>query len=221
MLEPYQAVWCILTAVVYKTKKDLIKTLIRPTDTVLDVGFYGQGIQEGDENWPHKLLKTHASKVYGVDLELPDKYLDDPYYLKASAENFTFQESFDVIFAGDLIEHLSNPGLFLSSVHRHLKPGGRLILTTPNTFNLFNIAGKLANNEPATNSDHTFYFNSKVLKKLLEKNDMLVEEVSFLYDLGYTYKESSKKKLLNILYKLLSIFTDKFVETLVIVARAR
>jgi len=185
------------------------------------VGFLGQGIREGDPKWPHTIITSLASEVYGLDLSLPEKYKKYPRYLEASAEAFSFPVKFDGIFAGDLIEHLSNPGLFLQCCKKHLKPGGSLILTTPSAFNLFNLAEKLTKREPTVNPDHTMYFNGKTLKKLLEKNGMAVKEISFLYSLEYAHKESLKKKLLNVVYKLLSLFTDKFVETLVVVAIPR
>lgn len=204
---------------VFKNKTALIQALVTKDDTVLDIGFLGQGIQDDDENWPHKVLKDRAKEVYGLDLELSERYANDPHYQEASAESFSFPTTFSVIFAGDLIEHLSNPGLFLDAVKRHLAPGGRLILTTPNTFNLFNLAEKLTKYEPTVNPDHTFYFNSKVLAKLLEKNGMRADEFHYVYSLEYTHKESLKKKFLNVLYALLARFTDKFTETLVVVSR--
>lgn len=41
-------------------------------------------------------------------------------------------ETFDFVIATELIEHISNPKALLGRVHDILKPGGRLILTTPN-----------------------------------------------------------------------------------------
>jgi 2-polyprenyl-3-methyl-5-hydroxy-6-metoxy-1,4-benzoquinol methylase len=206
---------------IYTNKQHLIKDLVKPSDTVLDVGFLGQGVQEGDANWPHTILKNTARHVYGIDLEITDKHKNNPNYMAASAEDFNFHTTFDVVFAGDLIEHLSNPGLFLTCVKKHLKPGGILILTTPNTFNLFNLTEKLTKKEPTTNPDHTFYFNNKVLRQLLDKNGMNVKQVDYLYSLGYKHKESWKKKTLNCIYWALSKVTDKFTETLVIVASVK
>lgn len=40
--------------------------------------------------------------------------------------------SFDLIFAGEVIEHLVDTDGFLHEVHRCLRPGGHLLLTTPN-----------------------------------------------------------------------------------------
>jgi len=56
-------------------------------------------------------------------------------YVLASADaGLPFRSgSVDALVASEVYEHLQAPGAFLDEVHRILKPGGRLILTTPNT----------------------------------------------------------------------------------------
>jgi 2-polyprenyl-3-methyl-5-hydroxy-6-metoxy-1,4-benzoquinol methylase len=204
---------------IYQNKKALINTVISGNDTVLDVGFWGQGVSVRDDNWVHNILKVRAKDVYGLDLSFDDSmFPNKDHYIKASAENFKIDKKFDVIFAGDLIEHLSNPGFFLDCAKAHLNEGGRLIMTTPNAFNLFNITEKLSKGEPTVNYDHTCYFNRKTLGQLLGKNGWSVDKVSYIYSLGLKHKESFKKKVLNGLYKFLSLFTDAYIETLVITA---
>jgi SAM-dependent methyltransferase len=39
-------------------------------------------------------------------------------------------ESFDVVLSTQVLEHVSDPGLYLSECHRVLRPGGRLLLST-------------------------------------------------------------------------------------------
>jgi cyclopropane fatty-acyl-phospholipid synthase-like methyltransferase len=46
-----------------------------------------------------------------------------------------FSSQFDAIVAIEIIEHLENPRHFFRECYRALKPGGHLILTTPNTDN--------------------------------------------------------------------------------------
>lgn len=41
---------------------------------------------------------------------------------------------YDVVIAGDIIEHVLDTEFFLNEMKRILKPGGRIILTTPNLF---------------------------------------------------------------------------------------
>ena len=204
----------------YKNKKDLIERLIKENDFVLDVGFWGQGISADDKNWPHNYFLEKSRNVYGLDLDFQEAKLKKPEnYKKGSAEKFDYDFKFDVIYGGDLIEHLSNPGVFLESCRRNLKNDGVLILTTPNCFNLFNLAEKLTKREPTVNHDHTFYFNNKTLLKLLVKNNFKAYEVNYIYSLGVNYIESYKKKFLNLVYYLLAKFTDKYLETLVIIAK--
>lgn len=159
---------------IFKNKRELIETLINREDVVLDIGFWGQGVYINSENWVHKIIIKKANKVYGIDLDYDDNKLPQnrELYLKSSAENFFLGKYFDVIFAGDLIEHLSNPGLFLECVEKSLKIGGKLIITTPNCFNLFNLAEKISKYEPTVNSDHTMYFNIKTIKNYYLKIDL-------------------------------------------------
>jgi 2-polyprenyl-3-methyl-5-hydroxy-6-metoxy-1,4-benzoquinol methylase len=202
-----------------KDKKGLIEELINNNDIVLDVGFWGQGVSVESKNWVHRLIKNTKASVYGVDLEYDSKQLaNKENYQKTSAEDFSFDVKFSKIIAADIIEHLSNPGLFLNCSATHLTDDGELIITTPNCFNLFNLAMKLTRFEPVVNSDHTFYFNYKTLSKLLEKNGFAVKEVGYLYTSGVEHKESIRKKFLNVIYYILSKFTPKFYETLYIVA---
>jgi 2-polyprenyl-3-methyl-5-hydroxy-6-metoxy-1,4-benzoquinol methylase len=207
---------------IFKNKAKLIETLIKSTDVVLDIGFLGQGVNVKDDNWVHNLLRKQAHLVYGIDLDYDESLItDENKYKKGSAEDFSFNERFDVIFAGDVIEHLSNPGLFLNCCKLHLKKNGRLLITTPNCFNLFNMAEKIGKREPTVNHDHTFYFNSKTLLQLLTKNEWQTLDVDYLYTLEVSFKESLAKKTLNVIYFFLAKFTTKYLETIVFTARPK
>ncbi len=206
---------------IFADKKELIETLVTKSDIVLDAGFWGQGVRVEDPRWPHKLLREQASDVYGLDLEYDESIVPGyraDHYFKQSAEDFSMDKRFDVIFAGDLIEHLSNPGLFLDSCKRNIQEGGRLIITTPNCYGLFDLFSKVAHFEPVINRDHTCYFNIRTLRQLLGKNGWEIQQAGFLYSLGCGYKESFKKRMINVLYRILSWWTPKFIETVVVVA---
>lgn len=195
--------------------------MIKPNDVVLDVGFWGQSIPRNNPNWVHGLLLERTNQVWGLDLQYDESQVPDPRRYKiANAENFDFSNvKFDVILAADIIEHLSNPGLFLDSCARNLKLNGRLIITTPNCYNLFNIASKLTHTDPMVNKDETCYFNHRMLRQLLKKNRWMVVGADYLYSIGIVFQESLKKQILNVVYFILSLFTPKFVETIVVVAQ--
>lgn len=73
-------------------------------------------------------------EVYGTDIEITN-YKDN--VIKADAQYLPFKNNvFDTVFAGEVIEHLPNPYLFLHEVKRVLKKNGKFILTTPNIHSL-------------------------------------------------------------------------------------
>jgi SAM-dependent methyltransferase len=104
--------------------------------TVLDLG----SIDHHEDNyasrfWLFRALLEVASSVRGLD-----------YYEKGvnalrgrgfsiefgDAQNFTLEEMFEVVTAGDLIEHIPNLDGLLRCISRHLITGGMLLLATPN-----------------------------------------------------------------------------------------
>lgn len=66
-------------------------------------------------------MAAQARKLFHLDVEegrLEDANFDD--------------EEFDVVTALEVLEHLTDPVSWLREIHRVLKPGGWLLLTTPN-----------------------------------------------------------------------------------------
>src|SRR5262249_54841196 len=57
--------------------------------------------------------------------------------------------TFDVVIFSELIEHLAiNPVWTLAEIHRVLKPGGHMILTTPNALSLERVGSVLTGQRP-------------------------------------------------------------------------
>ena len=85
-------------------------------------------------------------------------------------------QSAGVITCFELIEHLFAPDEFLSSCARLLRPGGLLVLTTPNIrgFDL-EILGPASENIDAP--EHLNYFHPASLSRLLERCGFRVDEV--------------------------------------------
>lgn len=91
------------------------------------------------------------------------------------AESFTLDRKFNVIVAGEIIEHLNNPSKFLDKAKNHLKSGGKLILTTPNIQSAHKIKKKI--NENTSGKHNVLGFNKNLLKNLLERNGFEVIEM--------------------------------------------
>lgn len=82
--------------------------------------------------------------------------------------------SFDVVTCWHVIEHVADPRRVLEELHRLLRPGGRLLLATPNVEDyIFRAAYWLARGrrptlyEPDERELHLFHFSSRTLRALL------------------------------------------------------
>jgi len=60
-------------------------------------------------------------------------------------DSFYVNDTFDAIFAFNLIEHLPHPKSFLDEAHRVLRPGGTLVLETPVCESLFHRVARVGN----------------------------------------------------------------------------
>lgn len=102
---------------------------------------------------------------------------------RADAESMDLGRRFDTIFAGELIEHLANPGRFLECSARMLKPNGRLLLTTPNPFSVENMVMYVKNFRRAFNCGHQLWLCPQTLEQLAVRAGFRVGELLFVDNL--------------------------------------
>jgi len=147
--------------------------------TVVDVGA-GSGIDRPD--WMHAAVASVATLAVGVELDerLAERARERGYDVVAGdAQTFDLGRTFDVVWAGELIEHLSCAGGFLEAARRHLEPGGRLVLTTPNAFAVANFVYRIGG-RPRINRGHTCWYDETTLSQLLHRHGYEVLEVAYL-----------------------------------------
>jgi hypothetical protein len=150
----------------------------------------------------HFDLQKTCGKLYGFDFDQPgldilekngatDLYRAD---LEKLAE-VPLNETFDVIVAGEMIEHLNNPGLFLSGIQRFMTDETLLILTTINAycglrFLQYGLRGKRGLQEPV-HPDHVAYFSYSTLSLLVKRHGLTVDSFLF-YDIGREHRPHNR-----------------------------
>jgi len=188
---------------------------------VLDMGFVGGACEHGGFPRYHKLVLNEASFVCGVDIQKegiikfskmsnPNKshYIhDDALNFKKVKDYVSKTSKFDVVIAGEIIEHLDNPGLFLDKLTSVLKDNGICIITTPNYLCLRNIKSFIftgIENPIYTQRDdvrlgHVVGFTNFLMTHLTLRKGLKI------VDFAYVLKKTDKKfrfKIEKIIYKL-------------------
>jgi len=109
--------------------------------TLLDVGC-GSG-----RLWP--FLRERFDRYVGVDAVRYDGFPAEGEFHAADldAQALPFADAAEVVAAVETIEHLENPRAFVRALVRAAKPGGWVIVTTPNQLSLLSRATLLAKGE--------------------------------------------------------------------------
>lgn len=148
----------------------------------------------------HFELEKIADELYGFDfdrrgLDLLERSGSRNLF-RADLEKLqevALEEKFDVIIAGEMIEHLNNPGLFLEGIQRFMDAGTRLLITTVNAYSAmrfvqYGLRGRGGENEPV-HPDHVAYYSYRTLKLIVERSGLSVERFCF-YDVGAEHRGS-------------------------------
>ena len=92
----------------------------------------GKILDVGCGTKPYQHFFEHTTGYIGMEYDTPEgRSMNGPdvFY---DGDTFPFADNhFDSVIATEVLEHVFNPNDFLSEIHRVLKPGGFLLLTTP------------------------------------------------------------------------------------------
>ncbi|MGH9667804.1 MAG: class I SAM-dependent methyltransferase [Bryobacteraceae bacterium] len=84
---------------------------------------------------------------------------------------------FDVCIMLDVIEHLEQPHLVFEMIYRHLKPGGRVVISTGDWGSL--LARAMGKNwRLMTPPQHLFFFTQRALTRMLERIGFSVRQIT-------------------------------------------
>jgi len=123
-----------------KLIKSYLRTDIDEVPITLDFGSAGM-VTDTEKLSLHKFIADNmGGEIIGVDIRDSDTtnvihdFNDLPYPFDT--------ETITNIVAGEVIEHVENPFLFLKECYGLLKPGGRMVITTPSAEGLQLLMGR-------------------------------------------------------------------------------
>ena len=142
---------------------ETITEIVRPLGKglqILDVGggdgFIGEHLWKMDNNIATIDLPTVSNQSHKRE------FLSS---VTGDAEELPFKpNSFDVVLASEIVEHLWNPNSFLDDAYKILKTGGHLIISTPDGV------------DGLRYDSHKNYYTVKILEKLLAEKLSLTQQ---------------------------------------------
>jgi SAM-dependent methyltransferase len=151
-----------------------------PKKKVLDIGCQSGG-------FCGKLLEL-GHEAFGLEI-VPEmvenarrNYPTIPFVVGDSEQHIPFPDGFfDVVWAGDVIEHIRHTDVFVNEVNRVLHGGGHFIVSTPMHNRLKNLYIVLFRFEKHFDPEfpHYRFYTKKSLSAVLEKRGFEVVEVDF------------------------------------------
>ncbi len=120
------------------------------------------GCREGHQT---RWLEGRGYQVTSIDVEA---LFDGAEVVDANRALPYPDDHFDLVWSSEVIEHLVDPAFSLSELRRVTKPGGDIILTTPNSYMvLFRILAWVGlTPERIQRDDHLHFFDLKDVRKL-------------------------------------------------------
>ena len=128
-------------------------------------------------------LKQSGFKVVGLDVsKVACDHVREEYGVETVQynleEGLPFEpESFDAIIIADVLEHIRSDRQLIKSMHRCLKPQGRLLLTVPAYQHMWSYWDERLM--------HVRRYNSGDLKRMFDAGEFIIKKISFFNALIY------------------------------------
>ena len=162
--------------------KDRVSYLVQLASglEVLDVGCTGK---KADGRIPdsaaslHQALKPVCKSLVGVDSDeggVTHMASEGFKVICVDVSTMDLQRTFDLIIAGEIIEHLPNPGIALNNLGKHLNKTGRLVLTTCNPFYYRQQSKILRKEHIQVHPEHTAWYDPLTMGVLLNSSGFKV-----------------------------------------------
>lgn len=133
----------------------------------------------------HQKLADSANRLIGIDIDknsvdwlseqgIPDLFVADARKIKLLIDTHEFDV--DVVVAGEVLEHLTNPEIFLCAIREGLKTDTELLISVPNAFYIEGMVRVLFSYEKV-HPEHVVYYSYYTVKQLLERCGWSIKEI--------------------------------------------
>lgn len=164
---------------------EFIRQYVKNMD-VLDIGavaHYSEMSKRSD--WLHGNIKKISNYVVGVDIAQKEvDYLREKGYniIYGNAETVDLDRTFDVVMVGDTLAQLSNQGIFLDNMYKHLENDGKLIITTPSMLCWWVLKNMFLRQSGFIDAEHLISLHDvNTLSHILSRHNFEIEEI-YYYD---------------------------------------
>jgi SAM-dependent methyltransferase len=152
---------------------------------VLDIGCVNHDpAKQGKSGWVHEDIRKVAKETVGMDiLEEAAADLNKRGYNIITADiskPVKLEKKFDVIFAGNIIEHLSNFEGFWKNITGLLKDKGVILVATPNPFYMDQYFYSAFKGRVLINPEHTCWIDPVAMGQLAGRFGFDVDKVFWL-----------------------------------------
>jgi len=134
----------------------------------------------------HTQLMQCSSEVYGIDIDQKAiSFLQSQGISNITYHDMNYVKNLDytpdVIIFGEIIEHLQNLQLALTTLKSIMTPETKLIISTPNLLSILSFMSSFLLNREWIHEDHKVGFTYGLLNQLLVANNLQVETFYFTY----------------------------------------
>ncbi|MCK5333000.1 MAG: class I SAM-dependent methyltransferase [Candidatus Aenigmarchaeota archaeon] len=178
--------------------------------------------------WLHSRLCKKAARCVGLDIDKEgiDYLKNQMNYSDVICADLMLDKlpeirknKWDYIVLGEVLEHVSNPSMFLKNINEKYKKNiGAIIITVPNAFSWLNTIYAFRHKE-FINTDHRYWFTPYTLAKVLTNAGFKVDDFYFCEPFQPRGFMASKVNIKNALMIFILKKFPALRRTLIVVAR--
>lgn len=152
--------------------------------TVLHIGCYEHSdkyMQSPD--WKHRRMAAVAKRMVGLDINEAGVTAMREQGFEAVCADATSEvdlgDRFDRVIIGDVIEHVGDAQGLLAFGARHLKPGGKMIISTPNPFFIGHVRKAWRSRPMIANFEHVSWVSESNMLELARRTGLELSRIRY------------------------------------------